>query len=251
MSTTVSVLGEDPGLAEWLDREAAAAAEEAAGAPLLELDPGRWSPRVDPSVVRGHLGLLVLDGLLARHVTIDALGSTEFLGSGDLLRPWGVDSGTLAQASIQWEVLTPTRLAVLDRHFATRMQEWPEVMAALLDRTDQRARSLAFQLALRQAVRVEDRVLVALRHLADRWGRVGVQGTSLTLPKTSGAVLARIVGARRQSVSAALSSLRRQGLVERRADGTWILHAYTGAEALTPGRRASDLGGSTLLAATG
>ena len=247
---TVAVLREDPGLGESLDERAALEADRVAFAPLLTVEPGRWRPQVDPQRARGHLGLLVLDGLLARHVMIDALGSTEFLGAGDLLRPWGVDSGTLAQATIQWEVLTPTRLAVLDREFAARIVAWPEVTSALLDRTDQRARSLAFQLALRQAVRVEDRVLVALRHLADRWGRVGVQGTSLTLPKTSGAVLARIVGARRQSVSTALSSLRRQGLVERRGDGTWILHEYPGVEGLTPGRRASDVGGgSSLLAA--
>jgi len=128
---------------------------------------------------------------------------------------------------------------------------WPEIIAALLDRVDQRARSLAFQLALRQAVRVEDRVLVALRHLADRWGRVGPQGTTLALPRTSGAVLARIVGARRQSVSAALSSLRRQQLIDRRPDGTWILREYPHVESLSPGRRASDIAGADLLSAAG
>jgi CRP-like cAMP-binding protein len=245
----VNVLDEDPGLGESLTPEALERARSQAEAPLLTLPSGRWNYVGDAATMRGHLGLLVLDGLLARHVLIGSLGSTEFLGSGDLLRPWSADSGTLAQAAIHWEVLAETRLAVLDHDFAMHMRPWPEIAAALLDRADQRARSLAFQLALRQAVRVEDRVLVALRHLADRWGRVGPQGTTLALPRTSGAVLARIVGARRQSVSAALTSLRRQELIDRRRDGTWVLREYPKVDALTPGRRASDVAAGDLLSA--
>lgn len=243
----VNVLDEDPGLGEDLDDDAFGRARHQAWAALRTRPPGRWEPEADDDGA-GHLGILVLDGLLARHVMLGALGSTEFLGSGDLLRPWGHDSGVLAQSRTEWEVLADTRLAVLDEEFAMRMRPWPRLTAALLDRSDQRARSLAFQLALRQAVRVEDRVLVALRHLADRWGRVGRDGTMLRLPRTSGEVLARIVGARRQSVSAALSSLRRQGLIDRRPDGTWVLREYPQIEDITPGRRASDLSGPGLVA---
>jgi CRP/FNR family cyclic AMP-dependent transcriptional regulator len=245
----VNVLDEDPSLAEAVGATELEGATAQAQAGLLRLAPGGWVPRAQPDLTAGGLGLLVLDGLLARHVTIAELGSTEFLGAGDLLRPWGGDSGMLAQSSVSWEVLSAARLAVLDRDFTLRIRRWPEIAIALLDRADQRARSLAFQLALRQAVRVEDRVLVALRHLADRWGRVGPQGTTLALPRTSVEVLARIVGARRQSVSAALSSLRRQGLIDRRPDGVWVLHQYPTVEGLKPGRRASDIGGAGLIGA--
>ncbi len=241
------VLDEDPGLADQLTEQATEQARPEAIAPVVRVTPGRWAFVIDQAATRGHLGLLVLDGLLARHVMIGQIGSTEFLGSGDVLRPWGADSGMLGDARTHWEILAPTRMAALDRDFAIRVSPWPEIGAALLERSDQRARSLAFQLALRQAVRVEDRVLVALRHLADRWGRVGRQGTTLALPRTSGEVLARIVGARRQSVSAALGNLRRRGLIDRRPDGTWILHEYPDKVELAPGRRASDHDNDDLL----
>lgn len=243
----VSVLDEDSGLGEGLEGAELEAARAQAWAAVLRVSPGRWNPEDHDPLRTGGFGLLVLDGLLARHVMIDALGSTEFLGSGDLLRPWGGDMGVLAQSTVRWEVLSPARLAVLDRDFVMRTRRWPEIAIALLDRADQRARSLAFQLALRQAVRVEDRVLVALRHLADRWGRVGPQGTTVMLPRARGEVLGRMVGARRQSVSSALSSLRRQGVIVRRADGAWILSEYPAVEGLQRGRRASDAAGTELI----
>jgi hypothetical protein len=69
------------------------------------------------------------------------------------------------------------------------------------------------------------------------------------LPQTSGEVLARIVGARRQSVSVALGSLRRRGLIEHQPDGAWILHEYPDRmQQLKRGRRASDRQPDDLLA---
>jgi hypothetical protein len=71
-------------------------------------------------------------------------------------------------------------------------------------------------------VRVEDRILLILWHLADRWGRVSTQGVIVPLPLTH-RLLARIDGAHRPSVTGAISRLTERGAIRRRADGSWLL----------------------------
>jgi CRP-like cAMP-binding protein len=100
---------------------------------------------------------------------------------------------------------------------------WPELTAGLMDRIIQRARWLAFQLAVCHLVRVDVRLLVILWHYADRWGRMTKEGAVLSMPLTH-SVLASIVGARRPSVTTALGRLQEDGLIERAGDGSWILH---------------------------
>jgi CRP-like cAMP-binding protein len=63
---------------------------------------------------------------------------------------------------------------------------------------------------------------VLLWALAERWGRVSTQGVRLPL-QLPHRTLATLVGARRPSVTTALSGLARDGLVERTDDG-WLLH---------------------------
>jgi DNA-binding IclR family transcriptional regulator len=66
------------------------------------------------------------------------------------------------------------------------------------------------------------RLLVILWYYADRWGRVTPEGVLLPLRMTHG-LLARVVGARRPSVSTALGRLQERGLVERTDNGQWLL----------------------------
>jgi DNA-binding transcriptional ArsR family regulator len=191
---------------------------------VLHLDPGIWTPKFKESELRGHLGLLALDGLLTRYVTVGETASAELLGNGDILRPWTEFDAEVVSipSESRWQVVMPTRLAVLDARFVTRIAGRPEVIATIADRLVQRARWLSFHLAVCQMVGVEVRLLVVLWHLADRWGRVTPAGVKLPLPLTHG-LLASIVGSRRPTVSIALSELRDQGLVER-TDQEWILH---------------------------
>jgi hypothetical protein len=65
---------------------------------------------------------------------------------------------------------------------------------------------------------VDMRVLTILWHFADRWGRTSPDGIVLPLRLTN-AMLGDIVGARRQSVSTAVSDLVRRGLVDRCENG--------------------------------
>jgi CRP/FNR family cyclic AMP-dependent transcriptional regulator len=69
---------------------------------------------------------------------------------------------------------------------------------------------------------VDRRLLALFWHLAERWGRVVPGGVHLPLRLTH-RILGQLVGARRPTVSAALTELVSEGEVARRADGTWQL----------------------------
>jgi len=214
-----SVLEADPGLGEGLGPAALTEARREALAPLKRLDPGPWQWQGEP---RGSLGLLVLDGLLVRNEAVGDFEYPEFLGAGDLLRPWSGEQHATLPRDASWEVLIPTRLAVLDRDFALRARPWPEISAALLDRVVMRSRALTLNLAIHRAVRIEERVELILWHLADRWGHVSAEGTVLPIPLTHEA-LGKLVGARRSPVTVALGRLSRRGVLCRGPGGSWIL----------------------------
>ncbi|HEY5189987.1 MAG TPA: helix-turn-helix domain-containing protein [Solirubrobacteraceae bacterium] len=216
----MQVLIEDPGLARHLSGRELAQATAVAIAPLMRVAPGTRRFLVNEPWTHGHLGLLVLDGLIARHVTVGQIAATEFLGPGDILAPWVSPREHAEPVQVRWEVLAPSRLASLDEQFGRRIGPWPQIPAALLDRAAQRADAQVLQAALRQARRVEDRVLLALWHFAGRWGHVGPEGRTVSLPKITGETLARVIGARRQSVSTALGQLVQRGAIERHADGS-------------------------------
>jgi CRP-like cAMP-binding protein len=218
------VLEVDPDLGIDLEPHEFDRVRQSLVARTMDLEPGPWSPPTDAESRHGHLGLLVVDGLLGRTVAVERRQFMELLGPGDLLRPWdrhGAFSNVPSRAS--WEVLEEARLAVLDARVAAAVSRWPGLVAGIVGRTMDRARGLAIHLAICHMTRVEDRVLIVLWHFADRWGRVGPHGVVVPV-RLRHHDLARIVGARRPSVSTALSALARQGRVTRRADGSWLLH---------------------------
>ena len=220
----VSLLDVDPDLAGRLPPAQAAVARRHAVASLHRFKPGEWHLQQLYGRERGLLGLFVVDGLLTRDVYLVTQCCSELLGPGDLLRPWDHDDGAAAIVPSEWtwQILEPTRLAVLDRRFTSAIGHWPELIEALVSRTLRRSRSLALLLAIDSLKRIDDRILVLLWHLADRWGRVEPQGVVVPLRLTH-QLLAKLSGARRPSVTTALTDLNRRGLVQRRADGTWLL----------------------------
>ncbi len=222
----VEVLILDGGLADGLAAQARASAVTAAWARTVRLAVGGWDPPARPERFRGWLGLLVLEGLLARHVEIGASAWTELLGPGDLVRPWtrANEAASSLPAHGRYEVVEPARLALLDRDFAVRVAPWPEVAAALLGRAIERSRWLTYQLAAGRPARVEERVWLALWHLADRFGRVTGHGVELSLPHLTHASLAVMLGARRPTVTTAMRRLADRGLVTQVRRGRWLLH---------------------------
>jgi len=232
----VRVLDEDPELGFYLPGPQLKLASAAAIAPLLRIEPGTTSFVIDEPMTHAHLGFLVLEGLIVRHVFFGELGASELYGSGDLLHPWLRRAHSTAP--VRWEVLAPTRLAALDEGFADRIHAWPELAAGLIERAAERADFQALQAALRQAKRVEDRVQLALWHFAARWGETGPEGRTVRLPNVTGELLARFVGARRQTVSTALGRLADRGELRRNPDGGLTLaHAPAQLERIEAGRR--------------
>ena len=188
------------------------------------LSPGAWDVGAAHEPERHHRGFLVLEGLLSREVDVLGRRCVELIGPGDVLRPWQWDQeGSHVRAEIGWKVLEPTDLAVLDHGLVERMMPFPQLGVELFIRGARRAHHLAVALAIAHHQRVEDRLLLTLWHLSERFGRVHTEGITVPLP-LGHQRLADLVGATRPSVTTALGELSRARSLSRRDDGTWLLH---------------------------
>jgi CRP-like cAMP-binding protein len=236
--SAIALLDVDPELGEGLAREEHELAARVLLARARVIEPGDWDPHADDIPDTPVVGLLIVDGIVTRDVVFAGRTTTEILGAGDIVRPWEDDlQFEPLPFEATWHVHEPARIAILDARFALAAGRWPCLADAIGSRHVRRARALSFQLALTQLPRVDDRLLVLLWSLAERWGRVGMQGVRLPL-RLPHRTLATLVGARRPSVTTALSGLARDGLVERMPDG-WLLHgdAESVLAARLPGAR--------------
>jgi hypothetical protein len=221
----VAVIDVDPDLAEGLPPGERDAASRRLVAPAFDLGVGSWSPNEGPEIGGGRhaLGVLIVEGLLTRAITLEGRTTGELLGTGDVLRPWDEeDSPPSVSLTVAWSVHAPTRLALLDRRFLAAATRWPSVVEEITHRAIRRSRALSLQLALGQVPRIEGRLLLLFWRLSERWGRVTPEGIYVPLRLTH-ETLAALVAARRPSVTSALGRLAECGLVERR-DGGWLVH---------------------------
>lgn len=224
MVSTISLIEADPDFADGLSPEAIERARSETRTRLQRLSPGPWdaAAAMEPEV--HHRGFLIVDGLLARDVEVLGRACTELLGPGDVMRPWQWDpEGSHVQAEVGWEVLDPTRLAVLDHSLIQRLTPFPTIGAELFSRGIRRAHALAVALAINHHQRVDERLCLTLWHLAERWGRVTPDGIVVELPLNHQR-LSMLVGAHRPSVTTAIGDLARAGKVSRRDDGCWMVH---------------------------
>jgi hypothetical protein len=219
----VPLLQVDSELTDRLSTATVEAASHVAIAPTEWLDPGEWHPSAPADDERPlHLGLLVIDGFLARRVRVLDRPATELLGPGDLLLPWEPDRTEPFSAGARWEVLEQARIAILDRRFTGLLGRWPDITAALLGRAVSRSRAFALTVAISQLVGVELRLLVLLWHVANRWGRAESDGVVLPVHLTH-ELLGSLISAQRATVTRALGRLTDEGCVERRDDGLLLL----------------------------
>jgi hypothetical protein len=219
----ISVLDADPDLGQALSPEDLALARRHAVARVLSIEEGEWFPHHALHAPYPKVGLLIIAGLVTRELTVVGRTTTELLGAGDLIRPWDQDAGLEGLPfEVHWHVHESTRIAVLDRRFAMVVGRWPDLVDAVITRALDRSRWLSLQLAISQVTRVDGRLLILFWQLAERWGRVSPDGVRLPLRLTH-QTLGKLVGARRPSVTTALSGLARAGLVER-TPGGWLLH---------------------------
>jgi hypothetical protein len=216
-----SLIDLDPSLARDLSPALREQARQWLAVRVCALPRGPWPGAVDEH--EGTMGLLVLDGVLARNVSLGRIAYPELLGAGDLVRPWAPDvNGRLLHIDVDWHVIEPCRLAFLDRRFAGIVGRWPELVNELIGRALARARELDFNMAIVQLPLLELRLLALLWHLGERWGR-DVDGGVLIPVRLTHTLLGAMVLGRRPSVSTALGELSTRGLVSRCDEG-WLLH---------------------------
>jgi CRP-like cAMP-binding protein len=213
----------DRGLGRLLPEEQRAAATRDLMVRVAALPGGRWHARGLDGTAPDHLGLLIVEGVLARELKLVGHPTVELIGPGDVIRPWVLDvDEPLLGFESTWTAIVPGRLALLDREVMNEMGRWPQVMAMIADRLVSRTRRLAATQAIAQIVGIERRVLCLLWHLADHWGRVTPAGVVVPLPITH-SLLGELIGARRPTVSAAVRELSDRRELQRRPDRTWLL----------------------------
>lgn len=158
---TVRLWQEDPELFEGLDRRAQREAQLQAVAAVLRVNRGPWSAHLegveDP---RDHLGLLVVEGMLIRTVTVGRQSHSEVITCGDVIRPWDDDGGSSSPFAAKWTAAESSRLAVLDPAFLKWSCQWPALISAIMGRVIRRSQSLALQLAITDLRRVDERLLL-------------------------------------------------------------------------------------------
>jgi CRP/FNR family cyclic AMP-dependent transcriptional regulator len=217
----VQVLQWEPELGLRVPPDQIARARAELVARMERLERGLWEPPT--SSAGGRLGFLILEGLVARNLILAGTTCTELVGEGDVLQPALVArDDNLVPYHVQWQVLEPSSVAILDDSFARLLGEWPSVMSALLDRAVRRTLRMSIHQALLQLSPLETRLLVLFWHLAERWGKVTPVGINVRL-RLSHEVLGHLVGAQRASVTTALRHVGESGRITRRTDGTWLL----------------------------
>ncbi|MGH2856341.1 MAG: Crp/Fnr family transcriptional regulator [Solirubrobacteraceae bacterium] len=230
----VRLLDVEPDLGSGLTEEELDSARRQVVLPAVELARGRWTldRLATANGVRGNVhGFLVLDGLLTMDVTIGARQCSRLVGPGDLLLVEPLESDSL-ESDWTWAALTPANVAVLDLRLALIGRQWPKLMCAIINRAGRQMRQGMLQQAVSQLPRVEDRLLALLWSIADRQGVVRVDGVWINLPVTHD-VLARMIGARRPTVTLGLHALAQRGMLRSTGDGGWLL-SFASLDRLVP-----------------
>jgi CRP/FNR family transcriptional regulator, cyclic AMP receptor protein len=213
----------DSDLAEALGAEATARARDRVGVATVRLGPGLWRPETLSPEVRRAFALIVCDGLIIHELDLAGTLTADLLGPGDIVALGRTNEPLLATRE-HWHVSGSATVAILDDRVLPALHTWPALSSHLISRAARQAARAAEQRAISQLPRVELRIRALLWHLAARWGRVGPKGVVLPLDLTHGA-LGHLVGARRPTVTLALSDLARDGAIVRRDDGAWMLRA--------------------------
>jgi CRP/FNR family cyclic AMP-dependent transcriptional regulator len=149
MAEIVPILECDPDLGEDLSADRLQAAHKRVMAEIVRYPRGPWPVNPDDFDARANFGMLLIDGLLAREVTVAGYTCAELLGPGDVLQPWlriGPDQSVATE--VDWDVVAPVQAAVLGRRFSTSAAPWPEIGAAVSRRVMHRTHWLAFHLAV-------------------------------------------------------------------------------------------------------
>ena len=232
----IALLDVDPDLAGERTQAEIASLRSRLTAPVYRLPVGKMPIPQSPGQ-GGALGFLVLKGLLLYEVAACGRATAELLGAGDLVRPWQRQSSDMLPIDVKWTVLEQVLLGDLGALTLGAADTGP-LVEALVARCSDRAEAVAIQRSITAHVRVDVRVLAYLWHLADRFGVVLPGAVKLDVPLTH-AVLARLIGARRPTVTTALQRLMQLGYLRREGRAFILLgnaDSVTELESRSPAR---------------
>ncbi len=216
------VLDLDPDLGAGIGEEDWEAARAAGRGRLVRLGRGRWPFPATAGERDDLVGLVVVEGVVAREVALGDRFMLELLGPRDVLQLPVVLGRPRLSDTLRLTVVSETSLLVLDKSFIGAAGRWPCLLAAVLRRLEIQRERLAVQGAIAHLPRAEDRLLLTLWHLADQWGSPTRQGTILELPLTHD-ILGHLTGGRRPTATLAVSVLQADGLIRRLGNGSWLL----------------------------
>ena len=184
-------------------------------------------------------GLILCEGAMLKAVVVEQeeRALTELLIPGDVLLPWppAVDG---LPARMRLTAIEPMRMAVLGERVTRIATQRPALMVELQGRLAQQEHRVAVHGVICQLPRVEDRIVAILRHFAARVGRVCADGTRVPIALTH-QDLGDLIGARRPTVSLALTRLR--DVISRGEDGTFLLRAAVPNDPQVPFKATSYL----------
>jgi CRP-like cAMP-binding protein len=216
----IRLFDQDPDLLEVIPEEERPLALRSTVVSAMRLSLGSWDRA---TAGRPRWGLLILNGVVVAEIGVAGSTAAELLGTGDVVLGANPLTEPIVPMERGWTVIEPGTVAFLDERAEAALRRWPQLAGCLLDRVQRRADRLAMAQAISHLTRVDARVLMMLWLLADRWGRVANQALVIPIRLTH-RTLARLVGARRPSVTTAVSQLGERGLISRRDDGSWLVH---------------------------
>jgi CRP/FNR family transcriptional regulator, cyclic AMP receptor protein len=171
------------------------------------------------------LCVLVLDGFVVRELVSAGRTSADLLGPEDVVKPREAEPGvTLLPHIALWTTMTAARLALIDERFFDRIAAWPEIAAALVERSGRPGQRLVLSRLISTLPSIDARVLASLWMWASHWATVASGGVVLRVP-LSHERIARLIGARRPTVTGAVGRLRKADLLAQGTDGSWLLSA--------------------------
>lgn len=189
---------------------------------VVRFDAGEWRPPSPQSAGPGVFAVTLLDGALAMRIQLNGDPTMRILVPGDFVVPWARPPDALLRTMISWVAITPGAIALLGPRFQRAAGTNPSLVGQLHLRMARQIRRQDDMLAIAHLPRAEDRIVQVLRLLCDDFGFVARDGVVLGLPLSHEA-LARLIGARRPTVTLATRKLLDDGLLARRQSGLWVL----------------------------
>lgn len=211
----------DPDFLEAVPDGQRAAADRLAVATGYRLPPGAWPPGEAETAFERAGGAIVVRGLLVHDLVLGGRRTSRLLGPGSVFAHSADEVSSLPNRSHWTPGAEGAVIAVLDEHFTRACEVWPRLASALHQRLQQQLHSCALHTAIVALPRAEHRILALLWQLADRWGVVEPDGVAVHLDLTH-ALIGRLVGAQRPTVSLAIQALTEEGALLRRPSG-WLL----------------------------